>query len=386
MSKNRIYISVCGEGFGHSSRALAVTEELIHRGCDVILGSYGYVYDYLKKQNLCKVVKIPKEFNLSGENGKFSISKTFLSASKSVLTNWKITREEKKIMKNHKITCVISDGRISPMLVGGYQLGLPAIFITNIVTVKKTFMHNSIQKYILRPPLSLLGKIGSLMLDQIVIPDFLPPNTICRYMLPASSRLRKKTIFVGPVVNKKLYEAKPISIKKKTVLSIIGGHAFRKPLIDCVIRTADLNKNFNFIVVSRLIKKHLKKDNLELLPFVDNVYSYLKSSDLVISQSGHSTVMEIICSGKTGIIIPDKKQHEQESIARRAKEMKLFKIMSYDDLKPKKLISNLEVLNKDNNYKKNVLKLSKLAKKLNGPKKIADLAIEYSSRMTRNNS
>ena len=80
MSKDRIYISVCGEGFGHSSRALAVTEELIHRGCDVILGSYGYVYDYLKKQNLCKVVKIPKEFNLSGENGKFSISKTFLSA------------------------------------------------------------------------------------------------------------------------------------------------------------------------------------------------------------------------------------------------------------------------------------------------------------------
>jgi uncharacterized protein (TIGR00661 family) len=386
MSKDRIYISVCGEGFGHSSRAIAITEELLSRDCDVILGSYGYVYDYLKKQNLCKVVKIPKEFNLSGENGEFSISKTFLSASKSVLTKyWTLTHKERKIIKNNRITCVLSDGRISPLLVGGYQLGLPAIFITNIVTVKKTFMHDSIQKYILRPPLSLLGKIGSLMLDQIVIPDFLPPNTICRYMLPASPRLRKKTIFVGPVVNKKLYETKPISIKKKTVLSIIGGHAFRKPLIDCVIRTANLNKNFNFIVVSRLIKKHLKKDNLELLPFVDNVYSYLKNSDLVISQSGHSTIMEIICSGKTGIIIPDKKQHEQEAIARRAKEMKLFKTMSYDDLKPKKLISNLEVLNKDKNYKKNVLRLSKLAKKLNGSKKIADLAIEYSSRMTRNN-
>jgi len=91
--------------------------------------------------------------------------------------------------------------------------------------------------------------------------------------------------------------------------------------------------------------------------------------------------MEMICSGKTGIMVPDKKQYEQESIARKGKEMKLFKTMSYDNLNPKKLIRNLEILTEDKNYKKNVVKLSKLEKKLNGPKKIADLAIEYSSRM-----
>lgn len=383
MSKDKIYISVCGEGFGHASRTIAVTEELLSRDCDVILGSYGYVYDYLKKQNLCKTIKIPKEFDLSGENGEFSISKTFLSASKSILTKyWTLTRKERKIIKDNKITCVLSDGRISPMLVGGSQLGLPAIFITNIVTVKKTFMHDSIQKYILRPPLSLLGKIGSLMIDEVVIPDFPPPNTICRNMLPKSSRVRKKTIFVGPVVNKKLYVTGPIKTKKNTILSMVGGHSFRKPLIDCVIKAASLNKEFNFIVISRLIKKHVKKDNLELIPFVDNIYSYLKGSDLVISQSGHSTIMEMICSDKTGIIIPDKKQHEQELISRRVKEMELFKTMDYDNLKPKKLIKNLQVLTEDKKYKNNVFKLSKLAKKLNGPKKIADLAINYSSRMT----
>ena len=383
MVKDRIYISVCGEGFGHASRAIAIVEELLSRDCDVILGSYGYVYDYLKKQNLCKTVKIPKEFDLSGENGEFSISRTFLSASKSVLTKyWTLTRKERKIIKDHKITCVISDGRISPIFVAGYQLGLPAIFITNIVSVKKTSMHNSIQKYILRPPLTLLGKIGSMMLDEIVIPDFPPPNTICRYMLPTSSRVRKKTIFVGPVVNKRLYETKPIKTKKKTVLSMIGGHEFRKPLIDCVVKAADLNKNFNFTVVSRLIKKHVKKDNLELLPFVDNIYSYLKTSDFVVSQSGHSTVMEMICAGKTGIVVPDKKQYEQECIAKGARSMKLFKTMRYDDLEPEKLIRNLEILKGDKNYKKNVLKLSKMAKKLNGPKKMADKAMDYSSRMT----
>ena len=50
MTKHRIYISVCGEGLGHSSRAIAITQELIKKDCD-----------YLKSQKLCKVVKIPKE-------------------------------------------------------------------------------------------------------------------------------------------------------------------------------------------------------------------------------------------------------------------------------------------------------------------------------------
>ena len=62
--------------------------------------------------------------------------------------------------------------------------------------------------------------------------------------------------------------------------------------------------------------------------------------------------------------------------------MKLFKTMSYDYLKPNILIKNLQVLTADKDYKKNVLKLSKSAKRLNGHKKIADLVIEYSSRMT----
>jgi len=117
-----------------------------------------------------------------------------------------------------------------------------------------------------------------------------------------------------------------------------------------------------------------------LLPFVDNVYPYLKAADFVISQSGHSTIMEMICSGKTGIIIPDKKQYEQELISKRLKEMNLFRTMSYDDLNPEKITQNLKILNDDKKYKNNVVKLSKLAKKLNGPKKITDVVIDYSSR------
>jgi len=255
MTKDRIYISVCGEGLGHASRAIAVAEELLSRDCDVILGSYGYVYDYLKKLRLCKVVKIPKELAMRGENGEFDVKKTFLSTLKILLTKYRtLINREKKIMKNYRITCVLSDGRISPIVAGSYHMEFPVLFVTNMLTIKKSVMNNKIHG-LFKPSFSFIGKVGSILIDEIIIPDFPPPNTVCYYLLSRIKRVKKKTTFVGPVVKKQLYSTKPIEMKKKTVLTLVGGHAFRKPLIDTVIKTADLNKKFNFIVISRLKQK-----------------------------------------------------------------------------------------------------------------------------------
>jgi uncharacterized protein (TIGR00661 family) len=329
--KERIYVSVCGEGLGHSSRAIAVTEELIARGYEVILGSYGYAYDYLKSQKLCRVTRVPEELIMRGESGVFSVEKTFFSTLKTVLIRTEsIVSEEKKLMEKHKVSCVISDGRISPIVAASYHLGLPVLYVTNITSIRKTFLKRFVDHLLLKRPLDFVTKSASILADEIIIPDFPPPPTICYYLLSRNNRIKKKITFSGPVVRRELYESKPIKTKKPTVLSLIGGHEFRKPLIDCVAKAAELNKDINFIIVSRLIRKPKKKENLELLPFVNNVYSYIKASDFIISQSGHSTMMEMICSGKTGIVIPDKNQYEQEAIARRVKEMKLYKTMSYE--------------------------------------------------------
>jgi len=381
MSQHRIYISVCGEGLGHSSRALAIKKELDGRGCEVLLGSYGYAYDYLKSQKLCKVVKIPREWKMIGKEGKFSIGKTFLSTLKIILTKYgTLINKEKRIMEKNRISCTISDGRITPILAGSYHLGLPVLFVTNITTVRKSFLNGKLERFI-RPPLDLMGRVGVFLLDEILIPDFPPPNNICHYLTSKRKRVKKKTSFVGPLVNKKLYTSKPIKKKKKTILTLAGGHEFRRPLIDCVSEVAKMNKDIDFIVISRLIKEEVISQNLKLLPFVKNVYPYINASDMIIAQSGYSTTMEIICAGKIGILIPDKNQYEQEAIARRVKELKLCESITYDKLRPKLLMKKIELLMSRDEYKNNVNRLSKLAKKLNGPKRVADIAIDYSSRM-----
>lgn len=382
MENYRIYISVCGEGFGHSSRALAVAEELKKKECEVFLGSYGYVYDYLKSQKLCKVFKIPREWQMKGKEGKFSVGKTFLSTIKIILTKYRtLINKEKEIMKKKRINCVISDGRISPIIAGSYHLGLPLIFMTNMTTIRKRFL-GKVERYLLSPSMGFFGKYGVVLLDEIIIPDFLPPNDISHYLLAKNSNVKKKTSFVGPVVRKNLYKSVPIKKRKKTVLAVVGGHEYRKPLLDCIVKTARLCKDINFIIISRLIKRERVEGNVKLLPFVKNLYPYMRASDLIITQSGHSTVMETLCLGKTGILIPDKRQYEQEAIARRAKELKLFEKVTHDRLSPKTLMKKIDILLNDKSYRKNAQKLSKIARKSNGPKRVAEMAIEYSSRMT----
>jgi uncharacterized protein (TIGR00661 family) len=378
----RIYISVCGEGFGHSSRAIAVAEELLKHNCEVILGSYGYVYSYLKKLKRFKVVKIPRELVIEGEKGTFSLRKTFMKTFKKTLVGYKeIISKEKKLMKRLRVSCVVSDGRISPIIAGGYELGLPVIYITNWTMIRESFLKNKILKLFIKRPVDIITKIASLFSEDILIPDFPPPNTICQYMLSKNNFIKKKMSFIGPLVRTEVYKSKPIRTKKPTIVAIIGGHEYRRPLIEAIIDASRLAKDINFIVISHLIPRKKIEDNLKLLPFVKNVYPYMLGADLLITQAGHSTIMEMICSNKTGILIPDKGQFEQEANARKMKELRLAEVITYDRLSPKLILSKIRLLLERKEYKRNVEKLAKLAKKLPRSKKIVELCIQYSKRM-----
>jgi uncharacterized protein (TIGR00661 family) len=319
---------------------------------------------------------------MKGDEGKFSIEKTFFSTLKTSLIKSKsIVNKEKKIMEKNKISCVISDGRISPIVAAGYYLGLPVLYVTNLISIRKQLLKRRVDKFLITKPLNFATKTAALFSDEIIIPDFPSPNNVCHYLLSNRKRIKKKISFVGPLVNQKLYKSKSIKTRKKTILALVGGHEYRKPLIDHISEVSELNKNLNFIIISRLIKKEKRIGNLTLLPFVKNLYPYLKACDIVITQSGHSTVMEILCSGKISILIPDKNQYEQEAIAKRVKELQLGESIDYDKISSKLLLKKIENLVETKEYNKNVKKLSKLCRKINGQKKVADMAIKYSSRI-----
>ena len=108
-------------------------------------------------------------------------------------------------MEKNNISCVISDVRISPMIAAGYNLGLPVLCVTNITFVSELLLRRRRDNYLLKKPVDYAIKTASIFADEIIIPDFPPPNNICHYTLSKNNSIKKKISFVGPLVNKKLY-------------------------------------------------------------------------------------------------------------------------------------------------------------------------------------
>ena len=107
--KHRIYFSVCGEGYGHSSRDMAIARMLSDAGASVLMGSYGYVLLRLKEN--FNAVEVEREFEMVGNSGAFDLKATILRSKKTALLFSKIISDEKKAIEDFNATCVVADGK-----------------------------------------------------------------------------------------------------------------------------------------------------------------------------------------------------------------------------------------------------------------------------------
>ncbi len=75
-------------------------------------------------------------------------------------------------------------------------------------------------------------------------------------------------------------------------------------------------------------------DNVRYIPLAGSqeMYTYLQHADSVISRSGYSTVMDVICMQRPALFIPTPGQTEQELIARTLQAKKWFQCSSQDKL------------------------------------------------------
>ncbi len=133
---HNIYFSVCGEGYGHSSRDMAIAAKLKNGGANVLMGSYGYALDRLKKS--FDGIEIEKEFEMTAKDGAFDLKATISQSRNSVFRYSGIISQEKKIMEDFSATCVVADGRGASVF-AAFKLGLPCIIISNQTSIESFF-------------------------------------------------------------------------------------------------------------------------------------------------------------------------------------------------------------------------------------------------------
>ncbi len=397
----RVYISVNGEGYGHSSRALAVASHLDPQ-C-VLFGSYGYVLERIKRAGYA-TVEVEPEVKFFGEDGSFEISQTILKNSTWPLVINKLMREETRIMKQHGITCVLSDCRPAAVF-AATKLGLPCVYMTNQTRFDYFFQRHSgrersghsrsgraaeapkaLQEAILcaaaEPSVELVVKSVFRQVDEIVIGDFPPPDAVCLPILSRKPQVMKLQRMVGPITPWRADEVVPAYRPGygPYVVGTLGGHQYRLPLFQALLEAACRLPEVQFEIFSSFRCQDTPA-NVRINDFTDTPERYYKAADLVVTQAGHSTAMELLSLGKQSLLVPDHKQTEQESNASRMVELGAATQIGYPELSGAALATRIQHHLQTRTHELNAMRLARFADKLGGARRVAEVVTEYALRV-----
>ncbi|MBI2995452.1 MAG: hypothetical protein HYY52_01915 [Candidatus Melainabacteria bacterium] len=406
--RHKIYFSINGEGYGHSSRALAIANQFNPN--EVILSSYGYVLKRLENTSY-QTVEVDPEIKFVGRDGEFDIGLTILKNSSWPVAINQIIREEKKIMQNYCVTCVVSDSRSAPIF-AAKKLGLPCILLTNQTTFAPFFEAeiNDLEDSLIEKSFKEWLRVGTKAVltnatepfflkvvknwleacDEIFIPDLPPPYSLSLPLLCNESFVKKKQRFIGPLLpwswksivssNDKNSLLLSHHAYKKKIVCTLGGHKYRKPLFDVILSLAKQLPEYLIIVLSDFTSD-LKLPNLLLVGFVDNPAVYYSNADLIITQAGHSTAMELITLGVPALVVPDSAQVEQESNAKRLCELGLAARLSYKDLSTSSLKNQIQYMLNEPAFLSSGKKISTIARSFLANEEAARIIRDYSTRV-----
>ena len=300
-------------------------------------------------------------------------------------------RDERTRIKKEKPDLVVADSRYS-IIPASKVAKAPRIYITNQPTVFLPKPQKTASGIIY--PLQRISNWFNYRVlsgqDEILLPDFPQPYSISKKHMnfnKAPKRFKEKIRFVGPIASNR-----PEDVKKSDVIQICKKYnvepgkfiyiAFSGPgKIRKEIRDAIFNLFQDYDIPAVMGTGNMgdfkveKKGNLILVDgWIKERAELLEGCSIVISRAGLSTLSEIVAFGKKTIVIPQPNQPEQESNALGienlglAKRIEPFKI---NESLLKKEIENLHSLKVDSE------KIKKLAKKMNGEKKSAEIILKY---------
>lgn len=377
---NKIYFSISSEGYGHSSRAMAISTQLERK--NYLVGTYGYALDRLKEKGIpCH--KISQELKFVGHDGAFDVAKTIVQNQGWVVKFNKLIDEEVDIIKKTGASCVVADGRMIPVM-AAEKLKLPCITITNQSAFYPFFQQDNWLVKLLGVSFDSWMRMYLSSTEEILIPDFEPPYTVCLPNLSHNRKIMKRTRFVGPLVN---FDADNVPVvnresQKPYIVVSLGGHAYRKPLFDCILEVAKKLPEVEFEIFT-FFEAYEKPSNVKLKGMIGDISSYLKTADIVIAQAGHSTAMEILSLGKPSIIVPDLNQIEQENNAKRMAELEVSEVITHDNLTIQKMKDCIQKVMNDEKYKKNAQFFATMSKEMNAKKRVAEILSDYAMRLHR---
>lgn len=322
--KKTILVAPLNWGLGHATRCIPIINALLDNNYKPLLASDGAALALLRKEfPELETIELPS-YNITYSKSASGFKWKLLLDSPKML---KAIKAEKKLVKklvaNQQIQGIISDNRL-----GVRNKHIPSAFITHqlsVLTGSTTWLSTQLHLDFIRkfdvcwvPDLAgsanLSGKLGH--------PEQLPLGV--SYMGPLS-RMNKLHL-------RKRYD----------ILALLSGPEPQRTYLEekLMKELHGTDKKVLFVLGKVEEKQHCyNKDNFRIYNFMSTkaLEKAINESELIISRSGYTTIMDLAVLEKKAFFIPTPGQYEQEYLAKRLDESGVVPFCNQEDFTVKKL-------------------------------------------------
>ncbi|MEM6966770.1 MAG: glycosyltransferase [Bacteroidota bacterium] len=224
-------------------------------------------------------------------------------------------KEIEKIVKEQHIDIIISDNRY-----GCFSQNTYNVFLTHQINLP-------IPLLVVRQIADWINRSRIKKFDECWIPDFEKMPNLSGKLSHGEHlfKIFKKIKYIGALSRMQFVESR---IKRKAIIILSGPEPQRTYLEEKILAQAAVLP-FKFLLVKGQTerKEHFyPKENIEVISFLTakKLNQAIAESEVVISRSGYTTLMDLVFLGKRAILIPTPGQTEQEYLAHHFHEQKTF--------------------------------------------------------------
>lgn len=304
--KPKIIVATLNWGLGHATRNIPIIKALEIEGFEPIIASDGNALALLKKEfPYLTHIELPS-YNVTYSKHKVTLKWKILRQLPRI---FKVIYQEKKvinkIIKEYQIKGIISDNRL-----GANSKDVPSVYIThqlNVMAGSLTWFSSKTHRYFIRK------------FDECWVPDTEGrPNLSGRL-----GHLRKDSYKIKYVGLLSRFQSQKVEIKYDISIVLSGPEPQRQQLEDKLIQEF-LNYKGVVLLIQGIVEPEQKvwqEGSITCYNFMKSkqLESVLNESEIIVSRSGYTTVMDLARLGKKAFFIPTPGQYEQEYLAKRLK-------------------------------------------------------------------
>jgi predicted glycosyltransferase len=305
----KILVAPLNWGLGHATRCMPVIKMLIQQGFEPIIASDGDALLLLQKEfPHLKSFELPCYNITYPKNSKMLIGHLALRGRHFI----KIYKAEQKtvsdIVKKEAIQGIISDNRF-----GCFHPDVKSVYIThqiNVLSGVLTYFTSKMHQKVIKK------------YDACWVPD--EEKSIFSGRLSKNKLTSTNIRFIGILSRFKPQES-PV---KYNYLLLLSGPEPQRSRFEKILLKAFKNTSKKVLLIQGKVSQKQKEfcqNGIRIINYVTqtDLQKFIAQSEIIISRSGYSTIMDLAVMGKKAFFIPTPGQTEQMYLAQRLKEKQI---------------------------------------------------------------